>query len=183
MAGDGSNLAASRVEAWARELGPRLYRAAFYLAGDRHEAEELCQETFAIALGSEFRGASAPYTFLYGILKNLLRSRRRKRRPAFAAELPDDAKGRGPPAEGPSALAEAAEAAALVRAGVLELPEDQRDVVLMHYLEELPVEEIAKTLGIPAGTVKSRLFNARARLRERLERAGLGEDDEGSEAA
>jgi RNA polymerase sigma-70 factor (ECF subfamily) len=168
--------AAARVDAWVRAHGARLYRSAFYLSGDRHDAEELCQEAFAVALEGDFRGESAPYTYLYGILKNLLRSRRRKRRPTTAAELPEDARPRVPPGEPPPALAEAAEAAALVREEVLALPEEQRDVVLLHYLEGAPVEEIAAALEIPAGTVKSRLFTARGRLRERLGRAGLGDE-------
>src|SRR5262249_36370799 len=130
---DASN-AAARVEGWALALGPRLYRAAFYLCGDRGEAEELCQEAFAIALEGGFRGGSAPYTWLSGIWTKLLRGRRRKRRPLYASELPEDGKTRGPDPVEPPALAEAAEAAARVRAEVLALAEEQRDVVILHYL-------------------------------------------------
>lgn len=48
------------------------------------------------------------------------------------------------------------------------LGQDQRTVVVLHYLADLPVEEIASVLGVPVGTVKSRLARARAALAERL---------------
>lgn len=168
----------AQVEAWARTLGPRLYRAAHYWTGDGHEAEELCQETFAAALEGGFRGASAPYTWLFGILRNLFRERRKKRRPTFAPELPEDARGRSPPPEPPLALAEAAEAKDRVREAVMGLPDDQRDIVLLRYMDEASIDEIAAALGLPGGTVKSRLFAARAKLRAVLGRAGLGDDQE-----
>jgi RNA polymerase sigma-70 factor (ECF subfamily) len=56
-----------------------------------------------------------------------------------------------------------------VRAGLAELDPDKRTLLHRHYLEGQSVREIASHLGIPAGTVKSRLFNARNELRRRLE--------------
>ncbi len=172
---------AAQVEAWARALGPRLFRSALYLTGDPQEAEELCQETFAIAVEGGFRGASAPYTWLYGIMRNVLRAWRKKRRPATAADLPESGRGRLPVEASPPARAEAAEAAARVREAVLALPEDQRDIVLLRYMEDASLGEIAAAIGIPEGTVKSRLFAARARLRSALGGTGWAERDDGAE--
>ena len=56
-----------------------------------------------------------------------------------------------------------------VRAGLAELDAEQRVILTWFYLEEMSVREIADVLSIPAGTVKSRLFNARKALRLRLE--------------
>lgn len=57
-----------------------------------------------------------------------------------------------------------------VAAAISKLPEEQRAILSLHYLEGLRVRQIAEVLGVPAGTVKSRLFYARNRLREALER-------------
>ena len=51
-----------------------------------------------------------------------------------------------------------------------ELPAELRSVLLLHYLEDFPVEEVSWILGLPAGTVKSRLYEARRRLRVKFER-------------
>ena len=58
----------------------------------------------------------------------------------------------------------------LLRAAVRTLPPERRTVVELHYLDGLAIAEIAAVLGIPPGTVKSRLFQARAELRARLDR-------------
>ena len=55
-----------------------------------------------------------------------------------------------------------------VRACVLMLPEKHRIVILMYYMEEMSIEEIAHALAIPTGTVKSRLNKARSTLKEKL---------------
>ena len=56
-----------------------------------------------------------------------------------------------------------------LRCRVKELPEKMRIVVLMHYMEDIPVEEIGRILKIPAGTVKSRLYHAREILKKKME--------------
>lgn len=58
---------------------------------------------------------------------------------------------------------------AVLRAALRRLPPSHRAILEMHYLDELPLAQIATVLGIPAGTVKSRLFHARKRLRASLE--------------
>ncbi|NJL43391.1 MAG: sigma-70 family RNA polymerase sigma factor [Pseudanabaena sp. SU_2_4] len=61
----------------------------------------------------------------------------------------------------------------LVQRGLEQLSEDHRTVVVLHDLEELPQKEVAEVLGIPVGTVKSRLFHARTALRQFLELQGV----------
>ena len=60
---------------------------------------------------------------------------------------------------------------ARLRAALLELTPEQRAVVSMFYLDEMPLRDIAKVFCLPLGTVKSRLFYARNRLRQVLERS------------
>lgn len=61
----------------------------------------------------------------------------------------------------------------LVRSGLSELSEEHRGVLVLHDLEELPQTTVADILGIPVGTVKSRLFHARSKMRKFLEASGL----------
>ncbi|MEZ4465564.1 MAG: sigma-70 family RNA polymerase sigma factor [bacterium] len=147
------------MHGWVEAYGARLYRAAAVKASPE-EAADLCQEVFLVAAGARFEGRSSPYTWLYGILHNLVRERRRRRggpveAPALAVVTPE------------ASLA-AREGAARVRAAVARLPEAQRDVVSLFYLEELSVQAVAEALKLPENTVKSRLFAARAALRRAL---------------
>jgi len=61
----------------------------------------------------------------------------------------------------------------LVRRGLEQLSLEHRAVIVMHDLEEVPQKEVAQILGIPVGTVKSRLFHARAAMRKFLEKQGV----------
>jgi len=61
----------------------------------------------------------------------------------------------------------------LVQRGLEQLSLDHRTVLVMHDLEELPQKEIAEIIGIPLGTVKSRLFHARSALKQYLESQGV----------
>ncbi len=61
----------------------------------------------------------------------------------------------------------------LIQRGLAQLSEDHRQVLVFHDLEELPQKEIAQILGIPVGTIKSRLFHARAALRKFLTSQGV----------
>lgn len=159
----------ARLAGWADRYAPRLYRAAALATGDDDLARDLVQEVFLVAArrGAGFAARSAPYTWLYGILKNLIRTRRRTERrradklqaerPALRVVDPEQQTGR-------------AQDRARVRAAVAALPEAQQAVVALFYLEERSVAEVAAELGLPPGTVKSRLHEARAALRWALER-------------
>ena len=116
---------------------------------------------------------------------NLAKSaRRRKRVPirwslgrAQGIDPPDD-----PSRSEPSRAIEASERDAQVHAALMGLAEDHRAVIIMKDLEGMPYDEIAKTLQVPVGTVRSRLHRARLDLRDRL-RGFVDFEDTSSETA
>jgi RNA polymerase sigma factor (sigma-70 family) len=149
---------------------PRVYRLAYRLTGNQHDAEDLTQEVFVRV----FRSLSS-YTpgnfegWLHRITTNLfLDGARRKQRIRFSP-LPDDVSDRLEGRE-PSA-ADAFELGRLddeVQAALAELPPDFRAAVVLCDIEGLSYEEIAATLDVKLGTVRSRIHRGRAQLRESL---------------
>lgn len=142
-----------------REHTPYLYGLALRLAGGRREeAEEAVQEAWVRAIErlEGFRGASRLRTWLAGIVVNCCRELRRERSDATAGEAPDSepALDGGPPAQ--------IDLERLLSA----LPDGQREVLVLHQIEGYTHQEIAARLGIAPGTSKSRLFEARRRLRQ-----------------
>ena len=153
----------------------RLFTAAMFLCRDRSAAEDLVSRTFARAVAkiASFRPNSNFYNWLYTILINFRRMDIRKAKidPLVLTDQPPDV----PVAETPfTALAAKADHAA-IRAAVADLSEPLKEVVLLRYFESLSLEEIAATLALPLGTVKSRLNYAKATLAQRLA-AQLGKD-------
>lgn len=148
--------------------------------GDREEAEDITQEAFIKAYRSldSFRGQASFSTWLYKIATNLCidRARTKKRRPqqAYSLDEPfdkDEESGGREIADSryePSKGVERDEMRALVRQTVGEMPEKQRQVLIMCDLQGMAYEQIAEVLRIPLGTVKSRIFHARADLARRL---------------
>ena len=148
--------------------------------GDREEAEDITQEAFIKAYRNldSFRGQASFSTWLYKIATNLCidRARTRKRRPqqAYSLDEPFDKEEDSGGREiadlrfEPSKGAERDELRTLVRQTVAEMPEKQRQVLIMCDLQGMAYENIAEVLSIPLGTVKSRIFHARADLARRL---------------
>lgn len=148
--------------------------------GDRDEAEDIVQESFIKAYRSldGFRGQSSFSTWIYKIATNLCidHARARKRRPqsAYSLDEPfdkDEEKGGREIADDrfePGKGVERDEMRQLVRETVAAMPEKQRQVLVMCDLQGLSYEEISANLDIPLGTVKSRIFHARADLARRL---------------
>jgi RNA polymerase sigma-70 factor (ECF subfamily) len=160
------------LQAASREHFARIHRAALVLTGNPWDADDLAQETFLVmaARADRFRGHSSVYTWLYGILLNLdrrLRRRssltRRKLRVVWDRESVRDAT--APAADLP---AEVGEWQRSLWAQVATLPDGQRQALVLRYSEHLSYDEIAAALGCPVGTVKSRIFNGLATLRQRL---------------
>lgn len=153
----------------------RAYFAALSLVGSREDALDLSQEAFARAYRS--RASLDPdrpfYAWLYQILRNLcfnfLRDRRTRREKLTAAEswLADDAAGRVAP--GPAEAFEREELRRQVAAAIDTLPPQEREVLALKEFEGLPYKEIAALVGVPLGTVMSRLYAARQRLAQVLE--------------
>ena len=151
----------------------RVYRLAYRLTGNKHDAEDLTQEVFVRV----FRSLSSytPGTFegwLHRITTNLfLDTVRRKARIRFEA-LPEDAErlaSRGQAGmESPAQLYDDTHFDADVQAALDALPPDFRAAVVLCDLEGLSYEEIASTLGIKIGTVRSRIHRGRSALRAAL---------------
>ena len=146
----------------------RLFTSAQILCRNRCAAEELVFRTFARAINkiSSFRPNTNFYNWLYTILINFRRMdlRREKISPVtFTDTIPEVISEETPF----TALITKADHAA-IRAAVADLSNPLKEVVLLRYFEGLPVDEIALTLALPLGTVKSRLNNARAVLARQL---------------
>ena len=149
----------------------RVYRLAYRLTGNQHDAEDLTQEVFVRV----FRSLStySPGTFegwLHRITTNLfLDSVRRRARIRFDA-LGEDTTGRLAGREpGPAQAYDDTHLDADIQAALDALPPDFRAAVVLCDLEGLSYEEIAATLGIKLGTVRSRIHRGRNQLRAALE--------------
>ena len=163
-----------------------VFNLAARLLGNAEEARDAAQEVFLQVyrqLG-RFEGRSSLRTWIYRIVVNHCHNRRRfwhRRRREREQPLDDrlaaGSSGRlGAPAWGPDPFDELRrrERALRVQAALLDLKFDQRAVIVLREVEGLSSEEVAAALGIPEGTVKSRLSRAREALRVRL--AGLVEE-------
>lgn len=147
----------------------RLYPTVFRLTGCAEDAQDLLQEAFLRAYRKleRFHGESSFYTWIYRIAVNLALSGRRKRRHESGAGLTVDApdlRGSGDPA----APLERAERDERIQEALNALAPDHRAVVVMKEYDGLHYEEIGAVLGVPVGTVRSRLHRARCELRDRL---------------
>jgi RNA polymerase sigma-70 factor (ECF subfamily) len=146
----------------------RLVVQLYGVTGNLDEAEDLVQEAFvrAAAIGRRFDKVENPEAWLRTTAINQHRSRWRKLRNGQRARA------RMLPPRDPEALESHLEIITALRA----LPEVQRQVIALHYLADLPVETIAQELGIPPGTVKSRLSRGRDALAAQLAYAEGGTD-------
>lgn len=153
-----------------RDHSARVYRLAYRLTGNRHDAEDLTQEVFVRV----FRSLSSytPGTFegwLHRITTNLFLDQVRRRQRIRFDELSDDASERLPGREpGPERAFELGNLDNDVQAALLDLSPDFRAAVVLCDIEGLSYEEIARTLGVKIGTVRSRIHRARAQLRDSL---------------
>jgi RNA polymerase sigma-70 factor (ECF subfamily) len=139
----------------------RLLGQLFPVTGDLHEAEEVVQEAFARASTrwGRLRTYDVPEAWVRRVAMNLAADRHRRSRRQVAALHRT-----GPP---PSVPPVSVEALALVHA-LGTLPVRQRQAIVLHYLVDLPVEEVAATLSTSPGTVKSWLARGRRTLAARL---------------
>jgi RNA polymerase sigma factor (sigma-70 family) len=153
-----------------REHADRVYRLAYRLSGNRADAEDLTQETFVRVFRS--LAQYSPGTFegwLHRITTNLfLDMVRRRQRIRFDA-LPEDAGDRLAGSDpGPEQTYHEMHLDPEIEAALDALPPDFRVAVVLCDLEQLSYEEIAATLGIKVGTVRSRIHRGRVMLREAL---------------
>ena len=145
---------------------PRLRRYARALTGERAAADDLVQDTLerAWSRSAQWRPGGELRAWLFGIMHNLRIDQ--LRRPGAVARSLDEADGDLLPVR--PAQSDGLEVRDL-DAALACLPEEQRAVLLLVALEEMRYEDIARTLGIPLGTVMSRLSRGRERLRRILD--------------
>lgn len=144
---------------------PRLRRYARALVGDRSAADDLVQDTLERAWTRihQWRPGSDLRAWLFGIMHNLRIDQ--LRRPAVPTVASNEEFGELPTRATQGDAIELGDLAVAVGC----LPEEQRAVLLLVALEEMSYQEVAQTLGIPAGTVMSRLARGRERLRRLLD--------------
>ena len=135
------------------------------LVGSKHEAEDIAQEAYARALArwSWLHRFDLPDAWVRKVAVRLAIDSGRRRRTGLAAAL-RLASIRQPQAPQPDDDLRYT----LLGAALLDLPIRERQVVVLHYLADLPVDAIAQECGLPAGTVKTRLAAGRRHLAERL---------------
>jgi RNA polymerase sigma-70 factor (ECF subfamily) len=147
----------------------QIYRWLRYLCASVDAAQELTQDTFVEALQAitRFEGRASISTWLHRVAyyryTHWLRERRRDLQwlaPLEAADASVDT------------TSSSHWESLCLKEALAQLSEEHRDTFVLHYVQQLSVLEVAEVLGVPAGTVQSRLFHARKRLRELL-RDGL----------
>ena len=174
-------LSESQLEALVPRMQRTIFRLLLARLGDAEQADALTQECFLRAFRARhrFRGECAPEGWLLRIAANLARDHRKSRAQRFwrrllrldataaADEMRAQAALRDP---SPSAEQELlrGESLARLREVAATLPERQREVFHLRFAEEMPLEEIASTLGLALGSVKSHLSRAVGTLRREL---------------
>ena len=155
-----------------------VFQLALNLLGDMEEARDLSQDVFLLVFRTidRFRGHSALRTWIYRIVVNQARNRQRwwrRRRKSEQVSLEEHLEKRGDEAMSdvssvPDRELSRKETATQVWQALEELPFEQRTAIVLREIDGLSYEEIAFSLGIAIGTVKSRLTRAREALRVRL---------------
>ncbi|MGC8667330.1 MAG: RNA polymerase sigma factor [Chthonomonadales bacterium] len=167
-----------------------IYGFAFHLLGDGTAAEDVAQEAFVRAFAgiAGLRDADAFLEWMYRITLNLVRDRARNNRRKPWISFFDLRKSRSreeaepvdfaDAALDPARIAQSDARAGALYAAIAALPQEFREVVVLHHLQKVGVQGIARLLGVPEGTVKSRLGRARAKLRSALADWIEGVDDD-----
>ena len=150
-----------------------VFNVALQMVGNREDAQDMAQEAFLKAYNSldSFRGDSKFSSWLYRIVSNVCLDfkRRQGRRPSSSLTVEDD-EGEtleldiADESQSPEALLERKLTREAVRRGLQELPDEQRQILLLREIQGMSYEEIGEAMGLEEGTVKSRIFRARKKL-------------------
>ena len=172
------------LEQYIQDYGKDLFSFCCSVTRSRDEAEELYQDTFLklYEIGEKLVIETNPISYLMGISVNIYRNYKRKLsvrqrivgvtksveemdvEPVSEARLPEE-----------EVIEQ--EECGFIRSAVGQLPDKYRLPILLFYMEELPLAEIAAVLKLPEGTVKSRLYRAKKILKQKLEeREGYGHE-------
>jgi RNA polymerase sigma-70 factor (ECF subfamily) len=154
----------------------RLFRYLLHLTGNRQLAEDIFQETWLRVLerGGQYDGAHSFVSWLLRVARNLTIDSLRRMRPASLDALADPEDDSAPfePADRRATPFEelaAGETRDHMVTLLASMPTAYREVLMLRFQEEMPLEEIAAVLNTPLGTVKSRLYRAMELMRDKLE--------------
>jgi RNA polymerase sigma-70 factor, ECF subfamily len=139
-----------------------LFRFAWRLTGSVADAEDIVQECFLSLLrpGCSYDPKRTPLrTYLFGIVRNQSLKRRR---------VPEQPEAAAVQYQSPESELLRAELEDIVARAVMQLPDTQREVLILAHYEQMPLAEIAEVMDLEVGAVKSRLQRARASLKETL---------------
>jgi RNA polymerase sigma-70 factor (ECF subfamily) len=173
-------------DAW-RELvdrfGPKVYAIAYHFTLKREDAEELSQEIFLKLFENlhSYDGGFPLVAWVLSVSRNLCidRYRRKKREKSFRFLSDDAVTALLKSEDDPAGMALKKERTQLLFSALSEIPEDLAEILILRDLNGMAYDEIGTALELPEGTVKSRLFRARAevarRIRERHEKKSLGQ--------
>ena len=145
------------------EHAPLLYRYAYRLTGNSHEAEDLTQQTYLLVQqrGHQLRDVQALRGWLLTIVRNVfLKSRRHRGRGRSLDDIDE-----------PTVVEESWDSTVdreQLQQALLELSEEFRSPLVLYYFEDFSYQQIADHMGVPIGTVMSRLSRAKTFLRKRL---------------
>lgn len=201
-----ARIQAGESGAWAdlaRRYQHRLFTVCVRMVGNRDAAADLTQDAFVKILEglATFDGRSKPSTWMIRVTMNVclswLRSEKHRRHASLDAAstggggrdggggAPGDLRPglapgswrRSPVGEpGGASSIQRGERQALLSAAMDQLKPEQRAILVLRDVREMEYEQIAEALGVPGGTVKSRLFRARAALREAMEQVAAGHE-------
>jgi RNA polymerase sigma-70 factor, ECF subfamily len=149
--------------------GRYLYGIAQGLSGNAADADDIVQETLIGALNSKFRGESSVRTWLVSILvRRAGMLRRSRKRYAGTLALAGSDEKESVPQPGVRSEEPGADAKLDLAVMLKALSPEHRQVIVLRELEQMSYEEIAAVLGVPRGTVESRLHRAREDLRKKF---------------
>lgn len=170
----------SAFDALVRKYEKRAYQYAYRLTRNPEEAADIVADAFVRVNSAlkNFRGQSAFGTWLYRILTNCSLDAKKKDKSSRTTSLDSTITVNGGEVErqfedesdGPEEIAEKHAREGAVQFALQKMPDYQRAMLVMYHVEMLSYEEIAETLDLPIGTVKSRLNRARLALRDLLAR-------------
>ena len=159
-------------EQLALPLFDRLYNFAHWLTQNRDEADDLVQETFAKALNgfSSFQPGTNFKAWIFRILRNTFLNSRTGLKAAMVPLDPEEQEAILPAERTtPETILLDQAGREMIHAAIDELPVAYREVLLLCEVEEMSYQEIAATVGVPLGTVMSRLARARRKVRQSVE--------------
>ena len=162
-----------------RRYRREAFHHAYGLLGNQEEALDACQESFAKAFAAipRLESLAAFYPWFYRILRNrcLNLLARSKTAAAYRETAPQRASGLPEPSD-PATILERQEEHQRVRQVLQRLAPEHREVLAMKYIQGQSYEEMARILGLPRGTIMSRLYYARTAFRRRYQNeAGLSD--------